>query len=278
MVKSNKKIGVVIVNYKKNKQLISLINELHNQTIENDICLIIVDNFVTYRTFEYNSNPNHKNIIFINPGKNIGYSVGVNTGVSAAISLGADYILILSPDVGLLTTDKLYMIYKEYQNIGSECLLGVVQKNPDNSFEPVGRTFPNPLAQFARKNIFLSKFLKKFLIHYINKYDCTPLEHANLKVEWLQSSLLFFSKSVWLKLNGMDTRYFVFMADVDLCLRARRKGIPSIVSRSIVVSADGVRAGGPSFIDIFRSKAGRIHIYDALKYYINQLINLNSSK
>ena len=255
---------IVIVKFGKHLETNSLLASIASQTLQPD-GVILVDNDQTSFRPELIYIPNLK-LFYINSGRNLGYTAGVNAGVSLANSLGAHCILLLSPDILFPSTDTLQLIVDSYQHNCNNSIMGVSQLNPDGTYEQIARRWPNLPAQLARKSALLSFFFKNQLLRYMS-IDCSydPLSHVSC-VPWLQSSLVIFSRNVWSMVGPLNSRYFVFMADVDLCLQASRKSVPVLLDRSILVKADGVRSGGKNLKDVLLTRAGRIHAKDALSY------------
>ena len=258
------KIGIAVVNYKKSLDVVSLLRQLSLQQCVH-LEIAIVDNSGELAEF---LDPCLSRVFVISPGVNLGYGVGVNSAISSLSSVGVDIFLVLSPDIQLLANAPTFLrdFCSSYLEIAPLTLMGISQLNPDGTYEPVARRFPDPLAQISRKlGIFsLGGFAKK----YLYSYDCAFMpDSALLPVDWLQSSFLAFTPSTWSMLDGFDPRYYVFMADVDLCRKARMIGIPSLLNRNFCVGADGVRATSAGVGGVFFSRVGRIHIKDALIYY-----------
>ena len=265
--------AAVVVNYFKDNQCIALASSLAEQQYCPD-ALVIVDNSGTLKKNEFIDDIPF-NLVILSPGYNSGYSVGANLGVSLAISLcpGA-YLLLLSPDILFPEKTTTSCLITNYINSGFDHFRGYAQINPDETSEPVARAFPSLISQLSRKLRILYFLFPRSLNSYISAYECSfDPESTPQRVPWLQSSLLLFSAKSWNTVGGLDARYFVFMADVELGHESQSHGIPILLDRTIFVYADGVRASAGGIGDLIFSKVGRIHALDALQYYWKRLVD-----
>lgn len=61
----------------------------------------------------------------------------------------------------------------------------------------------------------------------VKKYLCKDIDtETQQDVDWAIGAALFMNRDVYAQLGGFDQRYFLYMEDEDLCLRAWKMGIP----------------------------------------------------
>lgn len=152
------------------------------------------------------------------------YGFGRNNNIGVKASNG-DYIAIVNPDIEVQKgcIDLINDYARANNNEGVICpqLL-----NPDGSL------------QFSvRKFITLSMILRRWLSgendnsnnSKVRKYLCKDLDFSETQeIDWAIGAALFMSKETYEVLGGFDERYFLYVEDEDLCLRAWEKGIPVI--------------------------------------------------
>jgi len=50
-------------------------------------------------------------------------------------------------------------------------------------------------------------------------------ENYFVDVDWVSGSCMFLKHSTFKKINGFDTRFFMYMEDVDICFRCQKLGL-----------------------------------------------------
>jgi N-acetylglucosaminyl-diphospho-decaprenol L-rhamnosyltransferase len=259
------KIKFVIVDYFKGELVKNLIEKLTAiSEIDFDIC--VIDNSCSDVNFSYYDELSSlNNVSIFKSTENLGYSKACNLGAQGAW----DYVFFLNPDIDIYNADCITRIIKVFSEDTKVGCVGICQKNPNGTFEPVARKFPNLFSILANRiklfRVIFYRSLNRYLYSFNNNFD--SLE-GFIEVDWLQSSFLCVSKECWHSVKGFDERFFVFMADVDFGKKCKMNSYMSVLLRSSYVLADGVRNSRGGFFNIFSSKSLRIHILDAFKYYL----------
>ena len=63
----------------------------------------------------------------------------------------------------------------------------------------------------------------------VREYLCKDIDQEQTQeVDWAMGAALFMSRDTYARLGGFDQRYFLYMEDEDLCLRAWKQKIPVI--------------------------------------------------
>lgn len=150
----------------------------------------------------------------------------VNRGFGAACNQGAalcnaPYLLFLNPDTKLFENSLIvpwdFMQVKINQEVGI-CGIQLIDEN-----EHVARTcahFPS-LWRFTAQAIGLNKLpgLKGAGVHM------AEWDHLSCKsVDHVIGAFFFIRRTVFEVLNGFDERFFVYLEDVDVSVRARKMG------------------------------------------------------
>jgi len=254
------KISVLILDYHKASAVRKNLETLKQQVGDFELEIFITDNSCD-RKNEDLLHGLDANIV-INQ-KNIGYTRGNN---QMAIRATGEYLLILNPDISWPDKNALNIMLQYLKNNPDVGVVGPKQIN-ENSGETAMtvRRFPNFLAQIARRTWLRHVFLIKKLVQ---EDECHDFDYTQTQeVDWLQSSCLLIKKSLWNEIQGFDERYFLFLADTELCYRAQQKNKKVVYVSESVVSADGIRCSEGSLLDLFRKKVVRTHLLDAWKYF-----------
>ena len=262
---SNVKVSIVIVDYYKGMKVLENVKGALSQKGEFNLRVVVYDNscdngnYETYKSLSY-----YDNVEFIKSDKNIGYTAACNL---VANSLDDEYIFLVNPDISWPNDNIIENILFRFLKDESIGIIGTKQINEDGSIPNTVRSFPTLLSQVSRRT-FLSKIFKKCVSDYeVSGFDYTKSSY----VDWLQSSFVAIRRTVWGKVNGLDSRYFLFMSDPDICYKTWKSGYKVFYDSSITINADGKRCSDGGFFRFFKSKALRVHVLDSLKYYKNYL-------
>lgn len=195
-------VFIIILQYNNSEDTIKCLNsvkELHYPAFET----VVVDNdsnteqHNNIRLFIESQVVAGAKIHFITNSDNLGYSAGNNAGVEFALKRGADYVLLLNPDVEV--EDDLLVK-----------LVGKVESDPK-----IGIT--GPAIDEGSKIIYGGqiKWLKSELIH-------NTLYFTTNTQLFISGAAMLIKKEVFQKIGMLDERYFLYFEDADYCARARK--------------------------------------------------------
>lgn len=201
------KISASIVIYKENKETLEkVINSFLNLEFEKE--LIIVDNSpsdelkIFCESFE--------NTQYIFKEENLGFGAGHNKAFKN-LSKKSDIHMIINPDVYFSTdeiTPFLNWFYKQ-KNIALSTTK-VCYTSGEN--QNIVRKIPIGFLDLIKRKLKLNSgelFIKDYTINEI------PFAHG---------CFLIFKSEVFQKLSGFDERFFMYMEDIDIFIRAKKYG------------------------------------------------------
>ena len=192
-----------------------------------DVMPIVVDNASSDRTVQQVRK--HPNVMLIANPQNRGFAAAVNQGVKAT---DADFILLLNPDVQLLTSIEILTATTLKHGLAAGCLLDDALR-PQTGFSV--RRFPT-----ATTLVFETLgFNRLFPANAVNRrYRCLDQDLGRPgEAEQPAGAFLMLRRDVWQSLGGFDERFFpVWFEDVDFCRRAydlglRAQYLPSVQAR-----------------------------------------------
>jgi len=253
------RIATIIVNFHKAERLIRGLELLRLQSLAPQMKIVVVDNSVSRREAEALQQHTRPDESLIISAENLGYSRAVNLAVRNAGS--HDYILLASPDILVEDRRAIQEMVSLLQNEPRIAVLATLQHNDDGSPVEVARQFPSFWRQILRRSHpqgFQELNIQSGLKEGMRIVD----------VDWVQSSFVMIPRAFWDKVSGLDETYKIFMADVAICWRAHKQGLRVAVTSLVNVRADGLRASRGGIRDIFKSRALRIHLRDAMVYYL----------
>ncbi len=207
----NNKLSAIIVTYNSARDIVACLTSLEKHLGSALREVIVVDNASTDATCDL-VKQHFPNVRLIANERNVGFSAGVNAGSKCA---QGDVLLFFNPDAEMLQW-KQRVLQKFTQSrcgiLGGalQSLAGVVQGSA--GFEPS----------------WFTEIVHALRLHYVlplGRYviDARFYRQAR-KVDWVSGGFMLVKKSVWKALGGFDEQFFLYMEDVDLCVRARKAG------------------------------------------------------
>lgn len=201
-------ITASIVLYKENKkELTKTIDCFLNSSLTKKLYLI--DN---NEDKKFQDIFNHVDIEYIAVGKNIGFGAGHNIILSKIKNL-SNHHLILNPDVNFKPNVISNLILKlNRHEIVSMIAPKVLFPNGEHQYSC--RRYPKISELLARRFTFLEPVFESIINK--GKYRDRNLE-ASFFPEYITGCFQLYKTQDFIKLNGFDERYFLYMEDVDIC-------------------------------------------------------------
>lgn len=177
--------------------------------------IVIVDNASTDNSIDM-IKKDEMPITILQNSVNSGFAKACNQGAEKST---ADFLLFLNPDTKLF--DNSLSIPISFLNTNKNA--GIVSVKLINEFGEVSRNcarFPSPSKMF-----FTSLGLDRLFPRIISGHFMKDWDHlSNSVVDQVMGSFFMIRKHLFEVLKGYDERFFVYYEDVDLALRAFKKG------------------------------------------------------
>lgn len=153
---------------------------------------------------------------------NPGYGSAVNEGVRA-LPQSIRWVLVSNPDVALESTaiSELLAVAISTNNIGS---VGPALVNDDGTVYPSARAIPGIAVGIGHALFGAVWRSNPWTAAYRGSYGSASPREAG----WLSGACLLLNRSAFDGVGGFDTRYFMFMEDVDLGMRLGQAGAKNI--------------------------------------------------
>jgi N-acetylglucosaminyl-diphospho-decaprenol L-rhamnosyltransferase len=230
------KLSIIVVTMNHLGKLKNLLRSLYSDGgtgISYEI--ILVDNCSSDGTVEF-VKENYPDVIVTVNEKIHGFAANNNKGYN--LSKG-EYVFICNPDIILLPAaiDTLVNYAELNPSAGIICpkLL-----NSDHTFQHSVRSFMNIKIIFMRvlhkgNDHARSNTIDKYLLKNFDRNSIQP-------VDWAIGAAYVMKRSLYTLLAGFDENFFLYVEDVDLCLRCWKEGYSVIYDPEAVMIHDHQRA------------------------------------
>ena len=203
-----KKVAVIILNYRVKDLTIRCIKSVLSSSYGNYL-MVVVDNHSGDGIEKEISNMPKTS--FTQSGENLGYTGGNNLGIKKALQQNVDYVFVLNPDT-------------EVEGKTIENLLKAAEEN---------------LADIAGPKIYFKEKNKKIIWYAggifdrdnvlgshkgVNEKD-RGLYNQNEETDFVTGAAILIKSTVFDKIGLFDERYFLYLEDLDFCLRAKKAGL-----------------------------------------------------
>lgn len=195
---------VAIVHYRSGGMLLDLLRDLHAQEgVHLDLHVVESgdDGTVALAKREFPS------ITLHDPGRNVGYAGGNN--IVFAATGGATPVLVVNPDVRIASP-----------TVVGRLRAALLSDDGVAAVAPVIRTQQGRI-EYLDSKVDLRRGLAEHTVTHVSHWAG---DEGWLDLEWLDGACLMFRPQALAQVGGFDERYFLFVEEVDWCLRAAARG------------------------------------------------------
>lgn len=206
--------------------------------------------------------------------QNKGYGVGNNIGMKEAKH---PYILLLNTDA-YVKEETLFDSLSYMDSHPEIDVLGPKLMFKDHSFQPNAGFLPSPFATAIWLLGFEAIPGMKSVFPSVHKRNRDFYKSAQ-KVDWVMGAFFLLKKEVFEKTHGFDEKIFMYMEEVEWCMRIKKAGYAVFYTPNIsLVHLGGASSGGDISVPLFREMEGLIYVYKkhypALLWFLKLLIVL----
>jgi hypothetical protein len=234
------KIGTIVLNYNGWKDTLECIESLkRSQKYLKGIEIIVVDNNSTDESLSHL--PKIKGISLIRNKENLGYSGGNNIGIKYALKNQCDFILIINNDTYV---DELFFknlfISQQIDDIVSPKIYfapGFEFHKERYSKNELGKVIWYAGGKIDWKNILG--------VHIgVDEVDSGQFDKIN-KTDFATGACMIIKSEVFEKVGYFDERYFLYLEDMDFCVRAKKEGLGiSFMPKAVIWHKNASSSGG----------------------------------
>ena len=221
-------LGVVTVTYSPGEHLRALVDSLPGATPDGTV-LVMADNGSVDGSPEAEAErataEGRDDVIFLPTGGNIGYGAAANRGIAElarmrdAGRIRGDYVLLVNPDVIFAPGSIAELLDCARRNPRAGAV-GPLIREADGSAYPSARAVPDLVGGIGHALLADVWPGNPFSRRYRHDSDMSRERDAG----WLSGSCLLLRWDAFDSVGGFDSRYFMYMEDVDLGDRLGRAG------------------------------------------------------
>jgi GT2 family glycosyltransferase len=212
-------LSIVIVSHNAEKLLRRCLDSIYRYQRELAFEITVVDNCSQDRTkaMVRRDFPQAK---LLENQTNPGFSVACNQGIRSA---RGRYVFLLNPDTEFTAGGITRMIrFMESQPQAAICGPKMIDSQGKVQFSC--RSFPSYLTAFSSGQSILNRLFptnplsRRYLMGDLNR-------SKESRVDWVSGSALLTKREVFETIGLLDERFFMYVEDVDFCLRAKQNGL-----------------------------------------------------
>lgn len=211
------RLFVIILNYKKYGDTETCLHSLIKSHLPTNTSIIIVDNSQDKEKQDALLQK-FPTITLLRNHKNLGFAAGNNRGITYGIEQHASAILLLNPDT-LVATNFVQPLIHTLQSKKSIGIVATALKH-------------------KQKNIFMIGMEGSI------DWNTAMPRHVNVKkissnnirtAEFVSFAAVLIKADVFKKVGLLDEHYFMYLEDVDYCLKVRNYGFSIVLNPTVVV-------------------------------------------
>jgi GT2 family glycosyltransferase len=265
------KLSVVIINYKTPKQLLECIASVKATAPEVDD-IVVIDNRSEDESVDL-LRKTYPEVRVVASSLNGGFAMAANWGINLA---RYETVLLLNPDI-IVEKDAIQNLYKKLHSEKSIAIAAPKLLNFDKTLQFSVSRFHRFFTPLFRRTFFgKTSFGKKEL----DRFEMKSWNHENFQdIDWAIGAALMMKRDIVTSVGLMDSRFFLYFEDVDLCRRVWEAGYRVVYVPSSVMLHEHKRLSAyQSGLKSVMNKVTRIHIHSWIQYYLKNKGKLKVDK
>lgn len=211
-------VALVILNYKSVDDTLQCLESIKNSNLppKTSFQTIVVDNHSEDGSWEKLEKVD--GIKLIASDENLGYSGGNNVGIKYALNNNADFILILNNDVTLHRSAIKYLLESRQEG---DIIAPKIYFAAGFEFhrDRYNKTDLGNVIWYAGGKIDWDNIIG---LHIgVDEVDTGQYDHSK-QINFATGACLFVKREVFEKIGFFDEKYFLYLEDLDFCVRAKK--------------------------------------------------------
>jgi GT2 family glycosyltransferase len=220
-MESKTEIFVVIVNWNGKKDTLNCLSSLEKIKKQNaDLHVIVVDNGSADDSVA-SIRKQYPRVTVIPTGKNLGFTGGNNAGITYALGHGAEYVWLLNNDT--FVDPHVLDILKAFRDPGVGICGSKIYFAPGHEFH---------LSRYNQNEQGRVFWYAGGLVDWDNMYashrGVDEVDRGQYDSEeetlFVTGCSMMIRRNVFERIGMLDDRYYLYLEDLDFCLRAKKAG------------------------------------------------------
>lgn len=258
------KVSFVIIEYNSVDDVMrcvsSLTNNCHNLNYE-----VIISSNSQYDIEKQKSLvKSYPEIIWSFNEKNGGFAYGMNRGIEKS---SGEFIITQNPDT-MIINNKLVSAIDLFMSDTEIGIIGPQIVNKSGEVQDTCRPFVTPY--IILKRYYYRKFKNRSLI-LEKTLDYTKTQY----VDWVIGAFMIIPKAVINTIGGFDEKYFMYIEDMDLCLRTWNSGFKVIYYPELMIEYEGDRKSTTNKIKYLPISINKYTVMHIKNYFVFLISNFS---
>ena len=202
---ADKKIAVIIINWKKNDFTLNFIDSVLKSSYKN-FKIILIDN-ESQNNFPDEINKSEK-IQIIKNENNEGFSKANNQGIKYSIKHGFDYVLLLNNDT-LIKNDLIDSLIQQSSTLNQKIIQPLILNYDGSKIWNAGGKINNFFGTF--QTLEKGKGFKNF-------------KRNRTYTDWFTGCCVLIKVEIFNHVGYFDERFFAYYEDIDYSIRLKKMG------------------------------------------------------
>jgi GT2 family glycosyltransferase len=210
-------LSIIIVNWRSVDFLRACVASIRRETPTLPYEIVVVDNASNDRCGQMLAE-NFPEVIFVQSTTNLGFSGANNLGVRHS---HGSTLLFLNPDTEVLER-AIEVLFTDFGKLANVGVVGARLLNSDRTLQTsCVQSFPTISNQLLGANLLRKAFPKSALWGGAAMFEAaaTPVE-----ADWVSGACMMIARSVFDRVEGFSSDYFMYAEDSDLCFKTRAAG------------------------------------------------------
>lgn len=223
-------VSVLVISYRTRELTLGCLESLLATTTDLDLEVVLVDNGSGDGTVEA-VRATFPSVDVVALADNVGFAAAVNLAASRATG---DHLLLLNPDT-VVHPDAVGALLEVARADRGAGIVGGRTVRADGSVDPSscwGAPSLWSLVCFATGATAALRHHRLFDPESLGRWE----RDTPRRVDVVTGCLLLVEHDLWRRLGGLDSRFFMYGEDVDLCLRARQLGFQPTITPAATIT------------------------------------------
>lgn len=243
------KVYIILINWNGASDTLECLTSIKRLSYPN-YEIIVVDNGSSDNSVT-SIKERHPEVITIESQNNLGFSGGNNLAINFALKNGADYVWLLNNDTVVDNDALSHLVRTASQSVENGIVGSVIYNYADRE-----------IIQFSDAAIDWKKA----------KFRISTLHHVKtFEAECAHGCSMLVSRQVCLSIGLLDEKYFLYVEELDWCVRARNAAFKCLIEPKSRVyhklSASVNKTGGKGIVFNYYNTRNFLYLIDKLCPY-----------